>query len=84
MTVRQTSTATTMRSLNRSAILNVLREHSPISRTEIATRVNASQPTVKRVLDDLIRDDFGARAAIALLPGVARPPCSNSTRKRMR
>jgi glucokinase len=58
MTVRQTSTAATMRSLNRSAILNVLREHSPISRTEIATHVNASQPTVKRVVDDLIRDDF--------------------------
>ncbi len=56
MSVRQTSTTTTLRSLNRSAILDVLRDHSPISRTEIATRVNASQPTVMRVLDDLIRD----------------------------
>ena len=52
------ATASLMRRLNRSAILNVLRTHSPISRTEIARLLGMSLPTVMRVVDELIEEDL--------------------------
>ena len=52
------ATASLMRRLNRSAILNVLRTHSPVSRTEIARLLGMSLPTVMRVVDELIEEDL--------------------------
>jgi glucokinase len=50
----RTITASRMRELNRSAILELIRRQSPISRTAIAEQVGASLPTVMRIVDQLI------------------------------
>ena len=47
-----------MRSINRSAILEVIRTNSPISRTEISRRLQVSLPTVMRVIDDLVVENL--------------------------
>jgi len=56
--MRQTATASLMRSINRSAVLDVIRQNSPIARSQIAKRLNVSLPTVMRIVDDLIAEDL--------------------------
>lgn len=51
-----TITATEMRSINRTAVLDLLRRESPISRTLIARRLNVSLPTVMRIVDELLKE----------------------------
>ncbi len=53
-----TITATDMRGINRSAILELIRRESPISRTLIAERLNVSLPTVMRIVDELAEEDL--------------------------
>ncbi len=53
-----TITGSAMRAINRSAILEIIRLESPISRTEIAERLDVSLPTVMRIVDELIADGF--------------------------
>jgi predicted NBD/HSP70 family sugar kinase len=53
-----TITATDMRAINRSAILELVRSSSPISRSEIAARLNVSLPTVMRIVDELVAEDL--------------------------
>ena len=52
------ATASLLRSLNRTAILNLIRTESPIARSEIARRLNMSLPTVMRVVEKLIQEDL--------------------------
>jgi predicted NBD/HSP70 family sugar kinase len=47
------SNASTIRRINRSAILDLIREQSPISPTEISRRLKISLPTVTRIVADL-------------------------------
>lgn len=54
----ETATASLMRRINRSAILNLIRTESPIARSEIARRLGLSLPTVMRVIDDLVQEDL--------------------------
>jgi len=54
----QTITASLMRSINRSAILDFIRQNSPIARSAIARRLDTSLPTVMRIVDDLIAEDL--------------------------
>ena len=56
--LRQTGTASLMRSINRSAILDLIRENSPIARSQIARQLNMSLPTVMRIVDELIAEDL--------------------------
>ncbi len=58
MTYPRTITATEMRGINRSAILEIIRRESPISRTLIAERLDVSMPTVLRIVDELIDEDL--------------------------
>jgi glucokinase-like ROK family protein len=58
MTHQQTITATEMRGINRSAILELIRRESPIARTTIAQRLGVSLPTVMRIVDNLIEEGF--------------------------
>src|SRR5512143_349963 len=51
-----TITAADMRRINRSAILEIVRRESPISRTLIAEKLNVSLPTVMRIVDELIEE----------------------------
>jgi predicted NBD/HSP70 family sugar kinase len=48
------ASASLMRRLNRSAILDLIRAEGTISRTQIGRRLNLSLPTVMRIVDDLI------------------------------
>jgi glucokinase len=47
-----------MRSINRSAILELIRANSPISRTEISNRLDVSLPTVMRIIDGLTEENL--------------------------
>jgi predicted NBD/HSP70 family sugar kinase len=53
-----TITASVMRAINRSAILEIIRRNSPISRTAIAERLDVSLPTVMRIVDELMEEGF--------------------------
>ena len=54
------TTATThlMRRLNRSAVLDLIRERSPIAQSQISRKLNISIPTVQRITEDLIEKDL--------------------------
>ncbi len=58
MNYRLTITSADMREINRSAILEIIRRESPISRTAIAERLNVSLPTVMRIVDGLVEEGF--------------------------
>jgi glucokinase len=51
-----TITATNMREINRSAILEFIRRESPVSRSKIAKSLNVSLPTVMRIVDQLMEE----------------------------
>lgn len=54
----RTITPTEMRVINRSAILDLIRRESPISRSAIAEKLDVSLPTVMRIIDELIEEGF--------------------------
>ncbi len=58
MIKQSTITATEMRGINRSAILEIIRRESPIARATIAKRLGISLPTVMRIVDKLIEEGF--------------------------
>jgi glucokinase len=58
MTYPLTITASAMRDINRSAILEIIRREGPISRTAIAERLDVSLPTVMRIVDGLVMEGF--------------------------
>jgi len=45
-----------MRELNRSLVLDVIKENSPISRAAIAKQTSLAKPTVSAIIDDLIAE----------------------------
>lgn len=47
-----------MRELNRTLVLDVLREHGPISRSGIAKKTTLTKPTVSAIVDELISEDL--------------------------
>jgi glucokinase-like ROK family protein len=53
-----TITSSAMRAINRSAILEIIRRESPISRTAIAERLDVSLPTVMRIVEGLVEEGF--------------------------
>jgi predicted NBD/HSP70 family sugar kinase len=58
MIKQRTITATEMRGINRSAILEIIRRESPIARTTIAQQLEISLPTVMRIVDKLVEEGF--------------------------
>ncbi len=53
----RTVAAPDMRSINRSAILEIIRREGPISRNAIAQRLDVSLPTVMRIVDELVAEE---------------------------
>jgi glucokinase len=53
-----TISASEMRKINRSSILETIRSQGPISRTQIAEDLQVSLPTVMRIVDDLLVEGF--------------------------
>ncbi|MCF6410001.1 ROK family transcriptional regulator [Pseudalkalibacillus salsuginis] len=47
-----------MKSINRSSILNMIREKGPISRAEIAKQTSLTPPTVSNIVKELIESKF--------------------------
>ena len=56
--MKSSASASLMRKLNRSAILDLMRCDGPIAPSEISRRLNISIPTVMRVIDELISEDL--------------------------
>jgi glucokinase-like ROK family protein len=54
----QAASAGLLRSLNRTVVLDLLRHHSPIARSQIALQLNMSLPTVMRIVEELIDEDL--------------------------
>lgn len=57
-TIRKVASSRTVRHINRAAILELIRESEPISRSGIADILSLSLPTVMRIVDELIEDDL--------------------------
>ena len=58
MTPTTTITATEMRGINRSAVLDLIRREGPIARTEIAAKLQVSLMTVMRIVDELMTENW--------------------------
>jgi predicted NBD/HSP70 family sugar kinase len=54
--VKRSASPGLIRRLNSSAVLDLIRERSPLSRSEIARQLNISIPTVMRVVDSLFNE----------------------------
>jgi glucokinase len=54
----RTITASEMRGVNRTAVLELIRQTGPTSRTYIAEELKISLPTVMRLIDELIEEKF--------------------------
>jgi glucokinase-like ROK family protein len=58
LTLPRTINATQMRMINRSAVLELIRQSGPIARSEIGRQLGLSLPTVMRIVDDLMQEDI--------------------------
>jgi glucokinase-like ROK family protein len=70
----KSATASLMRSINRSAILELIRENGPIARSQIAQQLDVSLPTVMRVVNDLADEDLVRPCASHGQSTGGRPP----------
>jgi glucokinase-like ROK family protein len=52
------ATAALMRSINRAAVLQLIRDESPMTRAQIARRLQLSLPTVIRIVDEFKEEDL--------------------------
>lgn len=68
----RTINATQMKWVNRSAVLELIRQHSPIARSEISRLLKLSMPTAMRIVDELIKDDL-VRATGEMAGATGRP-----------
>jgi len=71
--MNQSATANLIRSINRSSILELIREKSPLSRSQIARELNMSLPTVMRIIDDLMAEGLVQPHGLSESTG-GRPP----------
>jgi glucokinase-like ROK family protein len=71
--IRETATASVMREINRAAVLDLVRRHSPIARSDIAQRLGVSLPTAMRVVDDLLAEDLVRYSGTQSTAGRPRP-----------
>ena len=71
--MNRVATASLMRSINRSAIMELIREHSPIARSQIARELRMSLPTVMRIVDELADEDLVRPYGLSESTG-GRPP----------
>lgn len=62
-----------MKSLNRSIVLNKIREAGPISRAEIAKQTSLTPPTVTHLVNELIAERFVVESEIGTSSGGRKP-----------
>lgn len=64
-----------MRELNRSLVVDILKQRSPISRAAIAKTVGLAKPTVSAIVDDLIAENLVNEIGVGkTTTGGGRPP----------
>lgn len=64
-----------MRELNRSLVLDLVKQHSPMSRASIAKATSLAKPTVSAIVDDLLGEGLVREIGIgATTQGGGRPP----------
>ncbi len=68
-----TGDATFLRKVNKSALLELIREHGPITRTDLARRLGLSLPTVTRIVNGLIAGKRVLECSFANSRGGRRP-----------
>lgn len=68
-----TGDATFLRKVNESALLELIREHGPITRTDLARRLGLSLPTVTRIVNSLIASNRVLDCSYANSRGGRRP-----------
>lgn len=62
-----------MKSLNRSIVLNKIREDGPISRADIAKRTSLTPPTVTHLVNELIAERFVVESEVGASSGGRKP-----------
>ncbi|KGX93967.1 ROK family transcriptional regulator [Pontibacillus halophilus JSM 076056 = DSM 19796] len=62
-----------MKSMNRSIILNLIREKGPISRAEIAKITKLTPPTVSNIVKELLRSEFVIETSQGTSKGGRKP-----------
>ena len=65
--------ATLLRKVNESAVLDVIRDQGPISRSEVARRLGLSPATITRIVSDLLENQIVVEGASSQAPHGRRP-----------
>jgi predicted NBD/HSP70 family sugar kinase len=63
-----------MREVNRSIVLDILREGEPVSRVELARRTHLSKPTVSSIIEDLVAAGLVREVGFGATSHSGRPP----------
>lgn len=62
-----------MKSLNRSLVLTTIRNEGPISRADIAKRVELTPPTVTNIVNELLEEKFVVESEVGTSSGGRKP-----------
>jgi N-acetylglucosamine repressor len=69
----QRATRTTQRDINRRILLNLIRDHQPISRADLARRMNVSLGAIKPIMDELLDSRTVVEGGTANTPRGRKP-----------
>ena len=69
----QRATRTTPRRINRSIVLNLVREHQPISRADVARRMGVGRGMVTSLVDELLAEGAIVEGETAESPRGRKP-----------
>src|SRR4051812_25645191 len=67
------ATRSTPREINRKIVLNLVREHQPISRADLARHMQVGRGMITQLVDELIASDVIAEGAVANAPRGRKP-----------
>ena len=67
------ATRSTSREINRKIVLNLVREHQPLSRAELARRMHVGRGMITQLVDSLIADGVMVEGAVANAPRGRKP-----------
>ncbi|NJP38621.1 ROK family transcriptional regulator [Alkalicoccus luteus] len=62
-----------MKSLNRSLVLNIIRQHGPISRTDISKKASLTHPTVSNIVAELTEEGIVREGQVGESRGGRKP-----------
>ena len=67
------ATRSTPREINRKIVLNLVREHQPVSRADLARRMRVPRGMITQIVDELIGEEVVAEGATANAPRGRKP-----------